>query len=81
MLSRGPFWCITSQQTKIEGIMPTYDYICKECTHEWEAEQSIKDEPLVLCPRCGKPEAKRLIGTTSFQLLGGGWYADGYTKA
>ncbi|HWA99477.1 MAG TPA: zinc ribbon domain-containing protein, partial [Pirellulales bacterium] len=26
--------------------MPTYDYICDACGHEFEQFQSIKDEPL-----------------------------------
>ena len=57
----------------------TYEYICAACGHQWEAEQSIKDEPLKECPKCCEPEAKRQIsGGQGFILKGGGWYADGY---
>jgi putative FmdB family regulatory protein len=57
----------------------TYEYACEACGHQWEAEQSIKDQPLKRCVSCGKDKAKRLIsGGTGFLLKGGGWYADGY---
>ena len=57
----------------------TYEYACEACSHQWEAEQSIKDAPLKTCVACGKNAAKRLIsGGTGFLLKGGGWYADGY---
>jgi putative FmdB family regulatory protein len=59
--------------------MPTYEYRCEACGHEWEAFQSMKDDPLTDCPECGEPKAKRQISAgTGFILKGGGWYADGY---
>jgi putative FmdB family regulatory protein len=57
----------------------TYEYACSACGHEWEAEQSIREEPLKKCPKCGKNQAKRQISRgAGFILKGGGWYADGY---
>lgn len=57
----------------------TYEYACGACGHEWEAEQSISEAPLKKCPKCGKPQARRLVsGGAGFLLKGGGWYADGY---
>ena len=32
--------------------MPTYDYICDSCKHEFEAYESIKSDPQTLCPKC-----------------------------
>lgn len=59
----------------------TYDYLCTACGHEWEAEQRISEEPLRICPQCGKPNAKRQVtGGAGFILKGGGWYADGYAS-
>jgi putative FmdB family regulatory protein len=59
--------------------MPTYEYVCDECAHAWEAFQSIKDRPLTSCPACGRPSAKRQVSLgTGFILKGGGWYADLY---
>jgi putative FmdB family regulatory protein len=60
--------------------MPKYTYKCtdKDCEFEWEAEHSIKDDPIKICKKCEKETAKRMISKTSFQLKGGGWYKDGY---
>lgn len=59
--------------------MPTYEYICTACEHQWEAEQSMKEDPLTKCPSCSKRTAKRQIsGGTGFLLKGGGWYSDLY---
>jgi putative FmdB family regulatory protein len=60
----------------------TYEYICTECGHQWEADQSIKDAALKECPQCHKQSAKRQIsGGTGFVLKGGGWYADLYSSS
>jgi len=56
--------------------MPTYGYECKSCGHNFDAFQNIKDEPLKLCPKCGKEELRRLInGGTGIIFKGGGFYA------
>ncbi|HUU89532.1 MAG TPA: zinc ribbon domain-containing protein [Candidatus Glassbacteria bacterium] len=41
--------------------MPTYEYKCESCKHEWEDYHSITQEPVKVCPECGKETAKRLI--------------------
>lgn len=67
--------------------MPTYDYRCSKCDHEWELFQSIKAEPEKKCPACGKKAAKRVIGAGAGILFrGSGFYltdyrSDGYKKA
>lgn len=61
--------------------MPTYEYACRKCGHEWEATQSIKDDPLEVCPKCGRSAAERQISAgTNFILKGGGWFADLYSS-
>jgi putative FmdB family regulatory protein len=60
--------------------MPTYEYACSSCNHEWEAEQSIKEAPLTTCPKCAAETAKRQISRgAGFILKGGGWYSDLYS--
>ncbi|GAB4551260.1 MAG: zinc ribbon domain-containing protein [Phycisphaerales bacterium] len=67
--------------------MPTYDYICRACEHEFELFQSMKDAPKKKCPDCGKLKLERLIGTgTGVIFKGGGFYetdyrSDSYKKA
>ena len=59
--------------------MPTYEYACQSCEHEWEVVQKMSDDPVRECPECKKEEAKRLIGRPSFILKGPGWADDGYS--
>jgi putative FmdB family regulatory protein len=59
--------------------MPTYDYLCQACGHEFEEFQSITAKPLRKCPKCGKPRLKRLIGTGAGVLFkGSGFYETDY---
>jgi putative FmdB family regulatory protein len=60
--------------------MPTYEYACASCSHEWEEIQKISEPPVEVCPQCGKKTAKRQISGGSFILKGGGWYADLYAS-
>jgi putative FmdB family regulatory protein len=57
----------------------TYEYVCTECGHEWEAEQRISESALSDCPSCKRSTAKRLVtGGMGFVLKGSGWYSDLY---
>ncbi len=58
--------------------MPIYEYQCEVCNTIIEAFQKISDEPMKTCPKCSG-DLKKLISMNSFQLKGGGWYADGYS--
>ncbi len=58
--------------------MPIYEYECRKCEKVTEEWQSMSEEPLTTCPDCNG-ELKKLISSSSFQLKGGGWYADGYS--
>jgi len=61
--------------------MPTYEYACGACAHQWEEIQRITAAPTEICPKCGKPAAHRLISAgTNFILKGGGWYSDLYAS-
>ena len=62
--------------------MPTYDYQCGECGHQWEEFQSITARPKRKCPDCGKLKAKRLIGTGAGVIFkGSGFYQTDYRSA
>ncbi len=62
--------------------MPIYEYRCGRCGHELEVMQKISDPAPDPCPKCGEAGAlERLMSRTSFQLKGGGWYADLYGSA
>ena len=59
--------------------MPTYEYACESCGHEFEEFQSITAKPLKKCPQCGKPKLRRLIGTGGGVIFkGSGFYQTDY---
>ncbi len=59
--------------------MPTYDYECDACTHEFELFQSISDSLKKKCPACGKLKLRRLFGTGAAVVFkGSGFYQTDY---
>jgi putative FmdB family regulatory protein len=60
--------------------MPTYEYHCNACDHEFETQQKMSEAPLKKCPECGKLKLEKLISATAFHLKGGGWYKDLYSS-
>ena len=62
--------------------MPTYDYICDGCQHEFEAFESIKADPQTICPECTEPKLRRKIGAGAAILFkGSGFYQTDYRSA
>lgn len=60
--------------------MPTYDYVCEKCGHQFEYFQSMNDEKLKDCPleECDG-SVKRLLGTGAGIIFkGGGFYQTDY---
>jgi putative FmdB family regulatory protein len=57
--------------------MPVYEFEC--------ADGHITEELVPMgkkhtrCTKCNK-RARKIISTCSFELKGGGWYADGYSS-
>ena len=59
--------------------MPTYEYLCDACGHEFEEFQSITAKALRKCPECKKLKLKRLIGTGAGIIFkGNGFYETDY---
>jgi putative FmdB family regulatory protein len=59
--------------------MPTYEYRCNACKHEFEEFQSITAPHIKKCPSCGKLKLERLIGIGSAVMFkGGGFYETDY---
>jgi putative FmdB family regulatory protein len=59
--------------------MPTYEYACPKCGHQFEQFQSMKDAPLKKCPACKKAGVKRLIGSGAGLIFKGtGFYITDY---
>lgn len=61
--------------------MPTYDYKCEACGHEFEEFQTMTAKALRKCPKCGKLKLKRLIGSGMQPIFkGSGFYETDYVK-
>lgn len=59
--------------------MPTYEYVCDACQHQFELFQSITAEPEKQCPECGKKKLRRLIGPgAAIVFKGSGFYKTDY---
>ena len=66
--------------------MPTYEYVCEKCDHEFELFQSITADALETCPRdvCprkrwAKGKVRRAIGTGAGIIFkGSGFYETDY---
>ena len=66
--------------------MPTYDYTCRKCGHQFERVQSMKDAALTTCPkdvcpgkRWGKGKVARGIGGGAGLIFkGSGFYLTDY---
>jgi putative FmdB family regulatory protein len=59
--------------------VPTYEYICRSCKHEFEVFQSMLDAAKRKCPACGKNSLERKIGIGAAVLFkGSGFYQTDY---
>jgi putative FmdB family regulatory protein len=66
--------------------MPTYEYVCKKCGHEFEVVRSITAPPLKVCLRelCphkkwGRgPVTQKITGGAGLLFKGSGFYATDY---
>ena len=59
--------------------MPTYEYACSACGHQFEKFHSITARPVSLCPKCGQRKVKRLISAgAGFIFKGSGFYTTDY---
>lgn len=61
--------------------MPTYEYVCEGCGHEFERFQKMSDHAVRECPECGRHDVRRRISTGGGVLFKGpGFYATDYRK-
>jgi putative FmdB family regulatory protein len=59
--------------------MPTYEYQCDACDHNFDEFQSMTEPALKKCPECGKPKLRRVFGTGAAILFkGSGFYQTDY---
>lgn len=58
--------------------MPTYQYRCSACDHEFEEFQSISEPPITICPACGGKTQRVITGGAGLIFKGSGFYITDY---
>ncbi len=53
--------------------MPTYEYRCKSCEHQFDIVQAFSDDSLTVCPECGGV-LKKVFGNVGITFKGSGFY-------
>lgn len=61
--------------------MPTYQYRCTKCEHEFEEFQSISDAPITICPECGGKTQRLITGGAGLIFKGSGFYITDYRNS
>jgi putative FmdB family regulatory protein len=64
----------------MEPVMPTYQYACNACDHQFEAIQSFSDASLTECPEC-KGEIRKVYTAVGVVFKGSGFYKTDSAKA
>ena len=54
--------------------MPTYDYRCRKCGHQFELFHGIKDETPKRCPKCRGRSQRVPAGGAGVLFKGSGFY-------
>src|SRR4051795_9368070 len=53
--------------------MPTYEYACKQCGQHLEIVQSLREDPLRVCPNCDG-ELRKVFSPIGITFKGSGFY-------
>lgn len=61
--------------------MPTYEYRCTKCKHEFEVFQKMSAKPAGKCPKCGGKPERLLSGGGGLVFKGTGFYITDYKRA
>ena len=59
--------------------MPTYEYRCVSCEHQFERFQRMSDDPVDECEVCGS-SVKRLLFPVAIHFKGSGFYSTDYAR-
>ena len=54
--------------------MPIYEFVCQNCSYEFEKIQSFSVTTVPSCPRCAQVQVQRRLSTPAIHFKGSGWY-------
>ena len=57
--------------------MATYRYKCRNCDNDFEIQQSMKEDSLKHCEKCGEDELYRVIYKDVKTSFKGNWFKSG----
>jgi putative FmdB family regulatory protein len=60
--------------------MPTYEYECLECKHRFSVFQSITEDAVENCEKCGK-SVRKVFGAAGIIFKGEGFYVNDYKNS
>ena len=69
-LASTPWWGVSP---RFGVTVPTYQYACNACAHEFEVFQSFSDASLTQCPEC-KGEIRKVYSAVGVVFKGSGFY-------
>ena len=55
--------------------MPVYSYRCNNCGVQFDRHQKFSEDPLKVCPECGKPELRKMYQPVGIVFKGSGFYS------
>jgi len=60
--------------------MPTYDYVCPSCGHEFQKFHKMNAKVRPKCPQCGTVAQRQITGGAGLHFKGSGFYITDYKK-
>ena len=62
-----------ADEQSVEDEVPTYQYACTDCGHDFEQFQSFSDDALTVCPRC-EGRLRKVYNAVGVVFKGSGFY-------
>jgi putative FmdB family regulatory protein len=59
--------------------LPTYEYRCHDCEHQFEVFQKMSDDPVSECEACGG-SVRRILFPVAIHFKGSGFYTTDYAR-
>ena len=61
--------------------MPTYEYACRACDHNFEIVQSFSEDTLTTCPACEQDALRKVYNAAGIIFKGDGWHVKDYASS
>jgi putative FmdB family regulatory protein len=75
----GGAYTLWESRTRRCGPLPTYEYRCADCNHQFERFQKMSDDPVTECEKCGGA-VQRILFPVAIHFKGSGFYTTDYAR-